>query len=338
MKLVVPSACLIAGIAIGWVARPMGDHGDKGAVAAVQGADGGKRAPGEPAAAAPEERERAGSRASDRSAKKPGEATAKITGSPEQQEAIKNAQEQMGKRMTDAQRKKFEARLVKLTAELNLTPEQQQAVRDAMEKRFDAFGSMFGMGTGDDHSTEKMKDRMALMKGDGVDEALSGMLQGDQLAQYQEVKAKEQKTRSEAKALKDLSNLSSVIDDLTQTQRDAIYQNFTDQAAKAPAPGAMSQFYEGMGVQMDDELGMQDMMENHMESFGEDGNPTDMQKIMKDAMDQKIDARMDALKGNLTDAQMQQYRAHLEEKASSMMAMFGGVSGQAPAASEGKTK
>lgn len=244
-------------------------------------------------------------------------------------ETAQKAQDAMGKRMADMQRKKFETRLAKLVAELNLTPEQQQQLRDSMEKRFEAFGSMFTMGS-DPHPEEKIKDTMALMKVDAVDETLTGMLQGDQLAKYQEVKVKDQKTKADAKAMKNLANLSTAVDDLTSEQKDAIYQAYSDEAMKSGSAGqgGISQMYEGMGVQMDDELGLQEVMEQQMESPGfgqQDGNPTDMQGMLKKTIGKKIEDRIATLKPILSEAQLQQYRTHLDDKASGMMNMFGGA-------------
>lgn len=330
MKPLIPFACLAAGIAIGWFARPLAGNGS---VPVATGKAGSPAAsvPGEgPARTASAEtstndRGTAASRSADRVAK------AKTKELDDQtKEAIRKSKQDMSKRMTDMQRKKFEARLTKLIADLNLTPEQQQQLRDSMEKRFAALGGVFGGDFGDDPS--KMKEMMDLMKSDGVDSALAGILSGDQPAKYEAVKAKDRQNRAEAKALKDLSNLSTVLD-LSPDQRDGVYQALADEAAaraaKKPENSAMGELYEGMGIQIDDELGLQDLMQEQMEKMtsegGKDFDQASMGATMKEMVKKRTEERISLLTPYLTPAQVQQYQAHLEAKGAGMMGMFGGV-------------
>jgi len=328
MKIVVPCVCIAAGIAIGCFVFPLVRSGDK---AFPEGAASGAKPQGaETRATSRSGGEDHGSRTrvADR-ANEPKDKTLKVQ---DPGEAAKKVQQQMSQRMVDTQRKRFETRLAKLAAELNLSAEQQQQVRDGMEKYLTSYGAIFEMD-GSEGSTAKLKDTMDLLKTDGMESSLSGVLQGDQIAKYDQVKAKEIATRADAKALKAQSNLFTAVDDLTQAQKDSIYQAYRDEALTSESKplNSLTQMYEGMGVQIDDELGFQDFMQDKMEqqiadgSVGNSEDPKDLRSSMKEMVNQKIEAKLATLKPILTDAQLQQYRTHLEDRASGMLNMFGGV-------------
>ncbi|MGC4014470.1 MAG: hypothetical protein QM755_08155 [Luteolibacter sp.] len=331
MKIAVPLSCLAGGIAIGWFARPMtqataaATPPSSGApVTASATPGGGKPAAGETGAVP-------GKTSSGRPAK-PDNDEAKAKQDAKTKEAMKKGQDQMAKRMTDIQRKKFEARLDKLAADLNLSPEQKEQVRAAMEKRFGAMTELFT--DNDKDQGQKMKDAAGLLKSDGMDEATAGVLTEEQKAQYDSFKGKERQARIDSKALKDMGNIANVIE-MTPEQRDGVYQALSEQAAaredKQKSAGMMSMFTESMGIQIDDELGVQDLMEEQMEgqmNRGADSTSmADIQKTLRDTVKQRTEDRVNALRPYLNDSQLQQYRTHLETKASGMLNMFGGPGG-----------
>jgi len=328
MKPLLPLACLAAGVAIGWFAHPA-LHRNPEPVAAAP-------APARPSpavtASADAPAHPADRTSSGRPAKPDNEET-KAAQDAKRKEAGKKQGEMMAKRITDIQRKKFEARLDKLAADLNLTPAQKDQIRAGMEKRFSTFGDLASDDTKDEG--QKMKEVSSLLSTDGLDEASAGVLTDEQKDQYAAFKGKERQARIDSRALKDMGSITNVLD-LTPDQRDGVYQAMTEQAAaredSQKGGNVMSLFTEGMGIQFDDELGLQDVMQEQMQakmnSGGNDpGALADIQKTMRDSIKQRTDARVEAIRPYVTDTQLQQYRSHLETKASSMLNMFGGAGG-----------
>ncbi len=323
MKFALPVGCLIAGIAIGWFAKPSTSSSGPATTAAgsssspssmlgvpdkLKPAEEIKDTPARPARPAIDTSKR--------------EIEAKAT------EAGKKMQQQMAQRMTDMQRKKFEARFAKLCAELNLSPDQQAKIRAAMEERFVKMGELFSFdGSGD--NSAKMKELSDLMERDGLEEATAALLNDQQKAGFDALKAKERQSRIDSRALKDLGTLGTVLD-LTQEQKDAVYGVLSEQAARqedAKKPSSMMNlFTEGMGIEIDDELGLTDLIHEQMDPEGHkkvsDG---DFKQVIADTIKTRTDERIEALRPVLNDQQLQQYRSHLETKASGMMNMFGGI-------------
>jgi len=326
MKPVIPLVCLAGGIAIGWFARPLATS-----------------TPATPNAAAPTSMSVAptssatvatpGSEAATHSTSRPAKPDndeAKAKADAKMQAEVKKQQDLVGKRLTDFQRKKFETRLAKLAAELNLSPEQQEKIRAAMEERFSKLGGLFDFNSGtSDEKSHRIIDLSEMMKTDGLDEATAGVLSDTQKEQYAGFKGKELQNRIESRTLKDLGNVTNVLE-LTPEQRDEVYQVLAQQAAereqRASSTGMMNVFTEGMGVQIDDELGLQDLMQEQMDSqmAGNKGSKADMLKTMRETINQRAEAKAEALRPHLTDSQYQQYRSHLQTKAASMLNMFGG--------------
>lgn len=328
MKPLLPLATLAIGIAVGWFGRPLatGKSEVPAGVAPLQAATAhptDAKSSADPAGKPVDRTSSSGRPAA------PDNAEAKAKAQEKMKEAGKKQQAQMAKRMTDIQRKKFEARLAKLTADLNLTPEQQAQVRAGMEKRFEKMGELFSFNGEPDG--EKMKSLTDIMKEDGLDEATASVLTDEQKKDYTEFKSKERQNRVESRALKDLGNITTALE-LSPEQRDGVYQVLSDEAAKREdsqkTGGLMSMFTEGMGIQLDDELGVQDLMQEQMEAQmgGSKGgvNMPDMQKKLRESVKQRTQQRIDALKPHLTESQVQQYQAHLEAKSAGMLNMFGG--------------
>lgn len=246
---------------------------------------------------------------------------------------MKKAKEQMAKRMTDIQRKKFEARFTKMVAELNLSPEQQAKIRAQMEARFTRLGELF---TSDEESNqaEQWKEAGELMKTDGLEEATTALLSDEQKQQLDAFKTRERQGRIESRALKDLGNVTNVLE-LSQEQRDQVYQVLTQEAAaredKQKTAGMMTAFSEGMGFQFDDELGVQDLLQEQMESHMDKDKPqgpeamADMQKTFRETIRKRTEQKVNALRPYLNETQIQQYRDHLDTKATGLFNMFGGA-------------
>jgi Spy/CpxP family protein refolding chaperone len=319
MKPIIPLATLLVGVAIGWFVRPALDK-PASDTAAAKPATSTEARPTAPTSTAT-----TSTTSSGRPASPEDDAKSKL---PNAQ--MKKAQEQMAKRLVDMQRKKFEAKLNKLTAELNLTPQQQEKIRATMEKRMTALGTLFnrdpGASPGD--REKQMEDLAAVMKSDGFDEATADILTAEQEEAYAGVKAKEREGRIEARALKDLGSLSTVLE-LTPDQRESIYDVLSTEAATREDNqkfGMMNVFSESMGVQIDDELGIQDLMQEHMENFQSrgDSDMSDYRSTLREAIKQRTEAKLEALRPHLTETQVEQYRQHLETKAAGAMNMFGG--------------
>ncbi len=325
MKFALPFACLLAGIAIGWFAKPAPSASDAGptVTASASGSSPSsmlgipeKFKPADDSKNAPNPRPT-----------RPAIDSSKRGVELKVEEAGKEMQKQMAKRMTDVQRKKFEARFAKVSAELNLSPDQQAKVRAAMEERFTKMGELFTFD-GSGESAEKMKELSTLMKGDALDEATAGLLTDEQKSSFDALKGKERQSRIDSKALKDLGNLGTVLD-LTQDQKDAVYGVLSEQAAKQEdsnkSTAMMGMFTEGMGIQIDDEIGIQDILQEQMENHVDGPPSADIKKTIEETIRKRTDEKVEALRPVLSEPQLQQYRTHLETKAAGMMNMFGGT-------------
>lgn len=325
MKFALPFGCLLAGIAIGWFAKPAPSASGTGpAVTAVASGSSPSSMLGIPEKFKPSEDSK--SAASTRPSRPPIDSSKREV-DVKMEEAGKEMQKQMAKRMTDVQRKKFEARFSKLCTELNLSPDQQARIRATMEERFTKMGELFTFdGSGD--SAAKMKELSALMKGDALDEATAGLLTNEQKSSFDALKGKERQSRIDSKALKDLGNLGTVLD-LTQEQKDAVYGVLSEQAARqedsSKSTAMMGMFTEGMGIQIDDEIGIQDILQEQMESHVDGPPSADIKKTIEETIKKRTDERIEALRPVLSEQQLQQYRTHLETKAAGVMNMFGGV-------------
>ncbi|MFD0892636.1 hypothetical protein KBB96_14525 [Luteolibacter ambystomatis] len=333
MKALVPLLCLAGGIAVGWFARPMAASSTAASAPPVPAATA-------PANSAPAPEKPAGSetaangRTSSGRPAKPDNDESKAKRDAKAKEAMKKGQDQMAKRMTDVQRKKFEARLDKLAADLNLNDDQKAKIRAAMEKRFETFGSLLTRDDDDTNDLAHMKEIGELMKSDGLDTATEGVLTDEQKEQYTAFKGKERQSRIESKAFKDLGNITNVLD-LSPEQRDNVYQVLMTEAAtrednQKASGNMMSLFSDGLGFQFDDELGVQDLMQEQMEAQMQQqgGGKTSMADIRKNfqaTVKQRTDAKVEALRPYLSEPQLQQYRSHLETKGGGLLNMFGGA-------------
>lgn len=330
MKAVLPLACLAGGIAIGWFARPLSSPA--AAMPSAPPVAKTSTAPADKPAATEASATAAHATSSGRPAK-PDNDEAKTKQDAKNKEAMKKGQDQMAKRMTDIQRKKFEARLDKLAADLNLSGEQKDKIRAAMEKRFSTFGELLTNDGDSKNDLDHMKQIGELMKSDGLDTATDGVLTDEQKEQYAAFKGKERQSRIESKAFKDLGNITTVLD-LSADQRDNVYQVLMSEAAtredNQKGGSMMSLFSDGMGIQFDDELGIQDLMQEQMEAQmqqqgGEKTSMADIQKNFRNTVKQRTDAKVESLRPYLSETQLQQYRSHLETKSGGLFNMFGGA-------------
>ncbi len=324
MKFALPAVCLLAGIAIGWFAKPSASSNGTAPVAA-------QTAMGDPSsktAAVPEKPRSENAKDTPARPARPAIDTSKREIEAKATEAGKKMQQQMAQRMTDMQRKKFEARFAKLCAELNLSPDQQARIRAAMEERFVKMGELFSFDGSDDNSA-KMKELSDLMERDGLEEATAALLNDQQKAGFDALKAKERQSRIDSRALKDLGTLGTVLD-LTPEQKDAVYGVLSEQASKQEnakkSSSMMNLFTEGMGIEIDDELGLTDLIHEQMDPEGHKKvSDDDFKQVIADTIKTRTDERIEALRPVLNEQQLQQYRTHLETKASGMMNMFGGI-------------
>lgn len=321
MKPIIPLATLLVGVAIGWFARPTLDKPASDPAAAKPATSTEARPPATTSTVA----------TNTTSSGRPAAPDNDETKSKLSDAQMKKAQDQMAKQLVDVHRKKFEAKLSKLTAELNLTPQQQEKIRAAMEERMGVLGTLFTHDpkASPEEQKKRMDDMAAVMKSDGFDEATADILTADQEEKYAGVKAKEREGRIEARALKGLGSLATVLE-LTPDQRESIYDVLSTEAETREDNqkfGMMSAFTETMGVQIDDELGIQDLMQEQMEAQMENaknGDITDYRKTFRETIKQRAEEKLEALRPHLTEAQVEQYRQHLETKAAGAMNMFGG--------------
>jgi hypothetical protein len=335
----VSGLCLAVGFAGGWLLRPLASH--RGPAAGTPAANenspsGVARPAGGPSVAG--KATKVAERPRTESAAAEPKAVMFMNGKRVEGEEMEEMQQrmhaQMRQRLLDSQRKKLDARLAKLAAELGLDPQQQAQLKQEIERRLAKLDESSPLGPlmGD---PKRMRELAGWFRQDALDEAAAPLLTDAQTGQHAALRERERQGRVESRALKDLSKLTTVIE-LSAEQRDSVYQVLAAEAARRedqPRPvGAMTLFTEDAGIEFNDELGMSELMQEQMEAIHASGDPAmppddaDWSTKMRATLQQRIDQRVELLRPALGEEQLQQYRAHLEQKAAGMSRMMiGGV-------------
>lgn len=231
--------------------------------------------------------------------------------SPEMNEQIQTQLEKLKEQQIKNQQTKFEARLAKLAKKLNLTPVQLEAVRQAWLEKSDHLdeGPKAFLG---------MQKRNAMLTGNGLDETLDGILDGEQKDLYDELKAQEFSNKVESIALKNYSKLSYL--SLRPEQKDAVMEILYDQAeakaAKTSATdNAISTFTDGLGIDIDTSaMGLDSILESARSGEAITQDPQELMKLMQANAQMRIDQQVEALTPVLDEDQLSEYRTTLESR------------------------
>ncbi len=299
------------GFAIGWVAKPV-----PVAKETVAGADAAQRK-NAPSAAAREAEPLVQGKRSEREPTAPKKA-AGVT--DEQMSQAKKMQGEMVKQMTKRYRTKFEQQIEKLAVSLTLSDEQKNKLTAWLDER---MTKLEGMDFEKPESMMEITNIAKTLNNQALQEQLAPTLSEEQKVALKDFTEKEHRTKVDTAALKNLSKLQSVIE-FEEGQRDKVYEILAAGADESvrhqdenPDPSQL--FMEGMGMDMDPyDLGLQQAMTESvgdpMEFTKKGADQKDMSKRLREAIDKKIDAKVEALKPVLNEKQIEQYRTELKTK------------------------
>jgi hypothetical protein len=131
--------------------------------------------------------------------------------------------------------------------------------------------------------------------------------------------------------MQDLARIQQALD-LNDDQRDAVYNVLVEDAeksiaAKSDASVVMDGMMKSMGFEMDmGEIDMGSLMQMDFEQDGDVDQASVIAKMKEDRV-RKIDAKVERMAPVLNEAQLDQYRNHLESKGGMFNMMIQGMGG-----------
>jgi len=242
---------------------------------------------------------------------------------PDRKEIEKQTQDiqkNMAKAMVDRTRKKFELQIDRLVEKLNLGPDQKGKMTAWLDENMKSLEKI-------DYSNPSSFTDMAKPGGLPTDkammEALSATLSPEQKEGLVAFQENEHQSKVDAAALKSLSKLQGVIQ-FDEGQRDQVFKVLTESAerridAESEKPDPTAIFTEGMGMDMDPyDLGLTSMMAelsaDQFKDMGANADPKDAMKVMRAAIEKRIDERVEMLRPVLNEKQLDLYRSELKTK------------------------
>ncbi len=234
---------------------------------------------------------------------------------------------QMGTRMIDRQKEKFDTKIANLVDKLGLTPQQEEQLRAHYAKKTKAYEELMAGGFENMRSLEGM-EKVAAVMGDGdLAAAMADILSDEQLGDYEALKSSERKNGIETKAMKSMASIQGIMN-LDDTQKDAVYDILYSEAEvgadkKSPMSSMMSSFGGGMMAHVDTSVIEKRMVIEADESLDADQKKLKVEEMQKASLDAKV-SRFD---GILTEPQQKQYRQSLESQ-SKWMRGWGGRRGR----------
>ena len=248
---------------------------------------------------------------------------------PETKKQIEESQKKQQKMVRDQLKKKFDLKIASMVKELGLDASQEKALRAFFDQQLDLLSSSSPMESmGDPDSMKKMA---AAMRGDGLDDYMKEFLSDDQMEGLETFQKRQKKNKIEGKAMKDLSKIQQALD-LTDDQRDAVYNVLVEDAEKSiDAQSDANVVMDGMMKTMGLDIDMGDMDVGslmQMDANQKKGEKIDQVSIiaqMKEDRAKKIDAKVERMAPVLNEAQLDQYRNHLESKGGMFNMMIQGM-------------
>jgi len=318
--LLLAMVCIALGFSAGWLAKP-----DTATTETTQTNKQSKR----PSAATASSSEKPTPRTRQRSHAEVKTITSAEELDPETQKQIEKSQERQKKMMREQLGKKFNLKIATMVKELGLDATQEKALRAFFDKQLDLLSSSNPMENISD--PDSMKKMAAAMRGDGLDDYMKDFLSEEQMEGLDTFQKRQQKNKIEGKALKDLSTIQQVLD-LTDDQRDSVYNVLVEDAEKSIANQSdanvvMGGMMKSMGLDMDmGEMDMGSLIALELpENQEEEVDKVSIITKMKDDRAKKIDTKVERMASVLDDAQLKQYRNHLESKGAMFNMMIQGI-------------
>jgi hypothetical protein len=322
--ILVGAVMLGLGFAIGWVAKP-DSAGNNSKVAASSSTRESK-----PVTAKPEEPAApvADSKKSDREKPAPNKNPGGMT--DEQMAEAKKMQAEMAKQMIKRHRTTLEGHIDKLVKNLNLTDAQRASLQSWLDGR---MAKLESADFTDEKAMQSLMGGTKDLNAKALEDSLAASLTPEQQTAFTAFKEKEHQTKVDAAALKSLSKLQGVVD-FEEGQRDEIYKLLSEGAdadlrKKQEVNDPSAFFTESMGMDMDPYgLGLQEIMTEAAGGFdkiaaGEvPADEKDMKQRMREAIDKRIEEKVELLRPALNETQLERYRQELKTKGLGFYAGF----------------
>lgn len=248
-------------------------------------------------------------------------------GNEEARTEMRRGRDRFREMMATRQKAKHEAQVQKLVDRLGLSEAQADQLRAYFEKN---RADLAAMGEGPE-DWSRIKELTGKLRGDGLEEALAGILTEEQAAAYQEMKERDRQNQVEAKALRDLAQIQGVLD-LSAEQKDQVYGLLHEDAStnlekNSDANVIVSSFTEGLGINVEPgDLGIASVIQVQIDraSDGEQPseNPADWMQVVQENRQREIDQKVERLSPVLDDQQEAAYRAHLESQGAGLLGGF----------------
>lgn len=203
-----------------------------------------------------------------------------------------------------------------LVTEYELSAAQAGRLKDVFARREKQLEAL--LAANDPDAFRKICD---LIRNKGLREDLVGVLSPQQLAAYDEEERKRQSENAEARAYRDMAEVSSVVrltDDQKQAALGALIRNAPEKLEmEADARAIMSLFYDPMvsGMNPADIRSVANLM--NIDASGtpdfDFGSTEHLQRIEQQKAE-RIDGAITALQGILDEGQLARYREHLEKQ------------------------
>jgi hypothetical protein len=322
-KLIVYSAgaaVICAIIAVAAMQKLSSDGGGDPASQSAAASDATERQPAVTSVAPPDKESRARTRT-------PRELVEELSKDSEKGELaeIESRREQIRATMRERQMDRFTSQAAKWSAVLGLDKNQQEQLMDIAAGQLDEIEKLAveGMDNGDPAAiSESARRAMELVSGQALNDSLAGMLTPAQRKVYEEFSARQNVSRAESSALRQLAGLNEDLM-LSPEQRNQVYGVFYEQALANAANdsglgGTIDNLASSAGVSVDP------AMKNILSSVATRGlaelasgrplDPGALEAMARETMKQSVDNQVEVLRGVLDANQLEFYRSQLNER------------------------
>lgn len=250
---------------------------------------------------------------------------------------LESRREEFEDAMKERQMTRLTDKMAKWGAALGLDEGQKEKLVEISGAQIEELETLAAAAEGDDPAamSTAAKRAMAIMSGRALEESMAEILTPEQKTRYDEFGARQNASRAEARALRQIATLQEDLM-LTNEQRNDVYGLVYDDALKqvegdSDVTSMIEQFTSESGVSLDPSVqGMISSLANRgLEELasGEDLDADSIGAIAESAMGDSIEQQVDLLRPVLTDAQLDLYRSQLEGRIGGLMRMgLGGPS------------
>lgn len=246
------------------------------------------------------------------------------SGSTEIADALSNEErrEEVRDAMRDRQMERFTNQAARWSAALGLDANQQERLLDIASGQIDELEKLAvdGMENGDPATVSQSARRaMEILSGQAMEASLDEMLTPDQRQAYQAFSNRQNVSRAESRALRQLAGLNEELM-LTPEQRNQVYAVYYDEAmteigGKDPLQATIDNLASSAGISVDPAMqSMISSLANRGLAELASGRPIDPETIESMAMEsiqQSLDTEANRLRGVLNEAQLEIYRSQL---------------------------